>query len=181
MVEWGNRKMIADSIENIKKTRQTRVLYIISILAIGALFLVLFLLFGSQNKDTIYTNPPYDKVLDIGRVRVFVDLADTQEEQEKGLSGQAFLPSNYGKLFVFREPGSYGFWMKDMNFPIDIIWLDENMRVLGIEDSVSPSTYPNIFYPPQDVSFVLEVNAGFSTANDLSNNQLIRFSDNLSF
>ncbi len=172
--------MIADSIQNIKKTRQTRVLYIIS-LALGALFLVLFLFFKPQNKDNLYTQNPYEKVLDIGETKVFVSLADTQEERQTGLSGQTFLPPNYGKLFVFEEPGNYGFWMKDMNFPIDIIWLDENMRILGIEHSVSPSTYPNVFYPPQNVSFVLEVNAGFSTKQGLSQNQLINFASNLSF
>jgi len=173
--------MIANSIENIKKTRQTRVLYIIFILAIGALFLVLFLLSGSQKQSELVSGTPYEKVLNINGTKVFVDLADTMEEQEKGLSGKAYLPEQYGKLFVFQTPGNYGFWMKDMNFPIDIIWLDEDMRILGIEKDVAPSTYPNIFYPPQNVSFVLEVNAGFSTKYGLSKNQLITSVDNLSF
>ncbi len=173
--------MIADSIQNIKKTRQTRVLYIIFILAIGALFLVLFLLSGSKKQGEFATSTPYEKVLNINGAKVFVDLADTKEEQEIGLSGKAYLPEDYGKLFVFQTPGNYGFWMKDMNFPIDIIWLDENMVILGIEKDISPDTYPNIFYPPQSISFVLEVNAGFSTKYGLSKNQLIGLGDNLSF
>jgi uncharacterized membrane protein (UPF0127 family) len=65
-------------------------------------------------------------------------------------------------LFVFPKADTYGFWMKDMQVPIDIIWLSDQGRILGIEDSIAPSTYPTTFYPPSPVRYVLEVRAGLA-------------------
>ncbi|HWH16389.1 MAG TPA: DUF192 domain-containing protein [Candidatus Paceibacterota bacterium] len=87
------------------------------------------------------------------------ELADSPEERVQGLSGRRDVPSNYGLLFVFEESGSPGFWMKDMHVPIDIIWLAEDGTILGIEEAVSPDTYPQAFYPPRPVKLVLETRA----------------------
>lgn len=88
--------------------------------------------------------------------------------QEKGLGGRSDIPHNYGMLFVFPKDGKQGFWMKDMLVPIDIIWLSDNGTVVGIEESVATSTYPNVFYAPQPVRYVLETHAGESLARDWS-------------
>ncbi len=87
------------------------------------------------------------------------EMADSPEERVQGLSGRRDVPSNYGLLFVFEEAGSPGFWMKDMHVPIDIIWLADDGTVLGIEEAVSPETYPAVFYPPDPVTLVLETRA----------------------
>ncbi len=63
-------------------------------------------------------------------------------------------------LFVFPKEDRYGFWMKDMLTSIDIIWLSDTGSILGIEASASPATYPNVFYPPEPVRYVLETRAG---------------------
>jgi len=63
-------------------------------------------------------------------------------------------------LFVFENPGIHGIWMKDMKFPIDIIWLDKDMSVISKELNVSPDTYPQVFYPSREAYYVLEVKAG---------------------
>jgi len=47
-----------------------------------------------------------------------------------------------------------------MNFPIDIIWLDKNKKVLGITKDLQPSSYPEIFYSPENTSYALEINTG---------------------
>ncbi|HQU08138.1 MAG TPA: DUF192 domain-containing protein [Candidatus Paceibacterota bacterium] len=88
------------------------------------------------------------------------EIATTTVTQEKGLSGRAQIPNNYAMLFVFPHAALYGFWMKDMLVPIDIIWLSDNGAIVGVEDSISPRTYPNVFYPPQPVKYVLEMRAG---------------------
>lgn len=80
--------------------------------------------------------------------------------QEKGLGGRTSIPENYGMLFVFREPATPGFWMKDMRVPIDIIWLGDNGLILNIDANIDPSSYPKVFYPPTPVRFVLETKAG---------------------
>lgn len=91
-----------------------------------------------------------------------IEYARTPEAQAQGLSGRAQIPPDYGMLFVFPAAGRYGFWMKDMLVPIDIIWIREDGVIVGREDSVSPDTYPKIFTPPEPVRAVLEVRAGES-------------------
>ena len=61
--------------------------------------------------------------LRINNFEIYLDLAATNEEKRRGLSGRNGLEENEGMLFVFEEPGFYSFWMKDMLFPIDIIWI----------------------------------------------------------
>lgn len=89
-------------------------------------------------------------------------IAETDEQRIKGLGGRKILGEEEGMLFPFVESAIQGFWMKDMNFPIDIIWLDEDKTVVGIEKEVSPDTYPEIFYSPSEIKYVLELNSGAS-------------------
>lgn len=167
-------------IATLDKTRQTRVLYTFSILAMGALFLVLFLHFRSAETPSVIL-PDHEAVILAGETQIFVSIADTPDEHQRGLSGTAPLPKNTGKLFVFSTPGKYGFWMKDMNYGLDIIWIDKDFRISHIDQGVMPESYPTIFYPPNEILYTLEVPDGFSTANNLEINQLLTLSSNLSF
>ena len=90
-----------------------------------------------------------------------VAIANTEETRAQGLSGLDGLPQNHGLLFVFPENEKYGIWMKGMKFSIDIVWLDEDLKVIYIKSDVHPDTYPNIFYPPTNARYVLETNTGF--------------------
>ena len=93
-----------------------------------------------------------------------VEVADTSLKRERGLSGRDRVGGGAdGMLFVFETPASYSFHMKDMRFPIDIIWIKDN-RVIGISDSLEPSTepVPPTYYPPDNVNYVLEFPAGFA-------------------
>ena len=104
-----------------------------------------------------------------------VDLALTPKTQEQGLSGRTELKENEGMLFVFNKPSQYSFWMKDMNFPIDIIWLGEDLRIVYIEKEAKPESYPNAFTPDQKAKFVLEVMSGFSEKNNLKEGDIVKF------
>lgn len=106
------------------------------------------------------------KEIIVGNNSLNVEIADTESLRERGLSGKEDLREGAGMLFVFPTDGKYGFWMKDMNFPIDIIWIKKN-KIIGIENSLSPNTYPEIFYANDDVNFVLEVPAGFSLRHNI--------------
>ena len=103
--------------------------------------------------------------------RVFkTELAKTAGEQAKGLGGRPCIGPNQAMLFAFSKPGQYRFWMKDMKFPIDILWIDSAKRVAAQEIDVEPSTYhsSNPFFendPNHLAQFVLEVKANIS--NDL--------------
>jgi uncharacterized membrane protein (UPF0127 family) len=72
------------------------------------------------------------------------------------------------KVFIFDTAEKWSFWMKDMNYPIDIFWLDENGVVVHIEESVSPDTYPTqSFVPPVPALYVIETKAGFAQENNI--------------
>ena len=109
------------------------------------------------------TNPDLE-VLEVsaGDRTVRTELAKTGEEKAKGLSYRNCLNPDSGMLFSYELPGDYCYWMKDMNFSIDMIWLDEEKRVVTIKDSVSPSTYPQSFCPDKQASYVLEVADGYA-------------------
>ncbi len=92
-----------------------------------------------------------------------VAIADNQKTRRTGLSNLEYLPQERGLLFVFDNSDTYGIWMKDMNFPIDIIWLDKYLNVVDIHENISKDTYPTSFYPKAPVMFILEVNTGFSS------------------
>ena len=88
-----------------------------------------------------------------------VSIADTPEERYQGLSGVAELPTLEGKLFIFDTEGQYGFWMKDMVIPLDIIWINNDRKIVHIEEGIRPDSYPAVFSSPTPARFVLEINA----------------------
>jgi uncharacterized membrane protein (UPF0127 family) len=101
----------------------------------------------------------------IGGTTINVVVADTPAEQEQGLSGHSPLAAGDGMLFVFKAPALYGFWMKDMLFPLDIIWISADHKITYIEKSLQPSTYPETFAPKLPSQYVLEVIAGTADKN----------------
>ncbi len=90
-------------------------------------------------------------------------VANTPELRKQGLSDTLVLPDDEAKLFIFDTVDTYSFWMKDMNYPIDIFWLDENKIIVHIEEDVQPDTYPTSFKPSLPALYVLETNAGIAT------------------
>ncbi len=96
-----------------------------------------------------------------------LEIADTPAERTQGLSGRASLPEDAGLFFVFEQPGLYEFWMKDMKFSIDIMWLDENYKVVGIKENATPESYPQTFLPEQPALYALETNVGFVRKNNI--------------
>lgn len=105
----------------------------------------------------------------IGNRMIPVELAVTDTQRQKGLSGRATLPADEGMLFIFSKPDIYSFWMPDMNFPIDIIWINAG-QIVDIHENVSNKFEPAnpVFYKPDTPArYVLEVNAGFAKRHGL--------------
>jgi uncharacterized membrane protein (UPF0127 family) len=103
----------------------------------------------------------------LGATPIKVEVADTDASRTQGLSDRTSLASGSGMLFVFDPPQSPGFWMKDMNFSLDMVWVGVDNSIIKIDKDVAPSTYPNAFFPPSPVKFVLELPAGFSDAQSI--------------
>ena len=94
--------------------------------------------------------------------KVFVlEVADRPLERQRGLSFRESLATDAGMLFVFEKPDKHGIWMKDVSFPLDIVWLDESFRVVNFKKDVSPDTFPTVFISTSPALYVIEANAGF--------------------
>ena len=87
-----------------------------------------------------------------------LEIAKSDQERSLGLGKRTSLCESCGMLFVFPERGIHPFWMKDMQFPLDILWLDGG-KVTSIERNVDPHSQ-EIFTPKVPGNLVLEVNAG---------------------
>lgn len=99
--------------------------------------------------------------IEIGNQILQVTVADTPLEREKGLSGRDALFPAEGMLFVFEEDGYHAFWMKDMKFPIDIVWISYSGEIVDIRENISPDSYPAVFTPRRSARYALELPAGF--------------------
>jgi uncharacterized membrane protein (UPF0127 family) len=140
-------------------------------LAIGAALLGLLFLHRAERMTTSSAQP----ALHSGALTIPVTIAATAQTREQGLSNTASLPTDNGMLFIFDTPGNYGFWMKDMHYPLDMVWMDSGMNIVTITPHVTVASYPKIFYPTAPVRYVLEVNDGFSTRHDLKVGQHFSF------
>ncbi|WP_100183256.1 DUF192 domain-containing protein [Candidatus Nitrosotenuis aquarius] len=103
--------------------------------------------------------------IDIDGFEILADVAYTDEQLEKGLSIKDNLNEDEGMLFIFQNEGQHNFWMNNMKFPIDILWLDAAGKVIHIESNLQPCTseFNCTVYEPQNNSlYVLETVAGFA-------------------
>ena len=120
---------------------------------------------------------PYDQVsLWIDNEKVLVlELVNTPESRQLGLSGRELLELGSGMLFFFDMSDKHGIWMKDMNFAIDIVWIDENYKIVDIKKNARPESFPEVFVPKTSSKYVLEVNTGFLEKNDIEIGERIFF------
>lgn len=89
-----------------------------------------------------------------------VEVVSSISDRSRGLSGREFLEKDSGLLFIFPKEDVQGIWMKEMNFAIDIIWVNEDFKVVGIKKDATPDTYPTVFRSEAPVLYVLEINTG---------------------
>jgi uncharacterized membrane protein (UPF0127 family) len=117
-------------------------------------------------------------IVSIRGVDLPVELAITPEQRVQGLSGRSSLPANTGMLFIFEEPTIPAFWMKDMSFPLDFIWIKDK-RVVALDENVpaprSDQNSPPVYTSPQIIDSVLEVNAGFVAQQGVRVGDLVEF------
>ncbi len=124
---------------------------LLALIPIGALYL-----YAEHQGITIQQIfSPGVTVAHVGEIPITVEVVDTPELRTQGLSGRKGLKTS-GMLFVFDTSDYHGIWMKDMLFPIDIIWIDESLHVIGIEENVRPDTYPRTFRPPVPARYAIE-------------------------
>lgn len=100
------------------------------------------------------------KQLIINEASLDVLFASTPDARNRGLSVVDALKENEGMWFVFDTEETHGFWMKDMKFSIDIIWVNAEMKVVHIEKNIAPETFPQVYESEVPARYVLELGAG---------------------
>ncbi|MBN2198104.1 DUF192 domain-containing protein [Candidatus Wolfebacteria bacterium] len=113
--------------------------------------------------------------VNIGSLEIPVEVVKDSISRAKGLSGRQSLDAESGMLFIFKKAGFYSFWMPDMNFPIDIIWIN-NGKVVDITSDI-PNEFnilnPKNYKPSFPAQYVLEVNAGFAKKKNIKIGDLV--------
>jgi uncharacterized membrane protein (UPF0127 family) len=110
----------------------------------------------------------------IGEHSLQVEVANTEAAREQGLSNRESLAPDSGMLFVFETPGQYAFWMKDMKFPLDFVWIRDGRVVevtsnVPVERGVEAAQLKN-YRPAEEIDSMLELNAGWAAAHSIQVN-----------
>lgn len=117
-----------------------------------------------------------DPSIELGGKRFRVQVADTDQERMAGLSNRENLPIDAGMLFIFPKKEIHTFWMKEMLFPLDIIWIN-NDEIIGWSENAQPEgDKPRMTYSsPAPVDRVLELSSGQIKALDLKIGDKIKY------
>lgn len=147
-------------------------IFLVGIVVVIAVLSIHFFQFSKKevvdsHTSVEHTSPTLSIHTSTGTTTLSLLLARTETEQEKGLGDRTGLEDTTGMLFIFPYPDFHLIWMKDMHFPIDIIWLDHNFEIVGLQNNVAPETYPQTFGAPVKDLYVLEVNAHYVEKNNL--------------
>ena len=125
-----------------------------------------FIIIGAWHfyTNSVAANNPHGEVI-IGQHVFEVEFAETLASQEQGLSDRNTMAQNEGMLFTFPAPKLSTFWMKGMQFPLDVLWIEEGV-IVDISRNVPPPSQtggiPRTMSPSTPADMVLEINAGLA-------------------
>ncbi len=123
------------------------------------------------------TSARNQQAIDIKGNKISLEIADSEDEQRKGLSARDSLPKDKGMLFKFQKTDTHTFWMKDMRFPIDIIFINGE-KIVTIYENVQPETEKaenlSLYTPTEPADKVIELNAGLAKEFGLKTGDTIK-------
>lgn len=128
-----------------------------------------------EGKMSIFKKTPN---ITIGSHNFKVAVAASQQELEVGLSETKSLSQNQGMIFLFEKPDYYSFWMKNMKFPIDIIYINQD-TIVTIKNNVAPpknnNEIPIIYTPTEPSDKVLEIQANLSKKYNFKKGDKVKY------
>ncbi len=151
-------------------------------LVFGLLIAIIIFVFVTQNGrfSNLFAFPTsHQSTITIDNQTFSVLVAKTEKEKEIGLSSRTGLPDNMGMVFPFDTPGFYAFWMKNMKFPLDIIYIHGNKIVTIINNLPNPTPQNDtwqIVKPTEAADLVLEINAGLSKKYNFQVSDMVKLS-----
>lgn len=153
-------------------------------LVFGLLIVIIVVVFIMQNGKyanlfSFSTATTHQSTITIDNQTFNILIAKTEKDKEIGLSKRSELPDNMGMIFPFDTPGFYAFWMKDMQFPLDIIYIHGDKIVTIINNLQNPTPKNDtwqIVKPTQESDLVLEINAGLSKKYNFQVGDMVKLS-----
>lgn len=112
------------------------------------------------------------------KIVVSIEVANTEEERERGLMNRSELGEYNGMLFVFEEDGKNSFWMKNTIIPLDMIFINSDKRVVEVIENAQPCEEGHIcpkLTPLVEYMYCLEVNSGFAEANNIEEGDFVEW------
>lgn len=138
------------------------------VLLIVVTFMVIFLPMLSRSDTKLW----------LGNGIFNINVASTSSAREKGLSGKSELAPDQALLMVFPSEGKWGIWMKGMNFPIDIVWLNKDKKVVYTVKDAPYDNQTTIYTPTTPALYVVELPAGTITDKSITTNNTAVFQIN---
>jgi len=135
----------------------------------SAFFLLFYLIFCLAFPSASDKRREYVRVFFPDGCSVVAELAVTEGERQQGLMFRDKINTDQGMLFVFQKNDIFSFWMKNMNFSLDILWLNQEKKIVHIESGVPPCKDPECpsYFSPIPAQYVLELKAGSVAAHQL--------------
>jgi len=141
------------------------------IIFLSGFLIVLLIILYLKKPPTKYTT------VKIEDTKIRAEIADTLLKRTKGLMFRKTLPENDGMLFIFDNEDYYSFWMMSMSFPIDIIWVNKERKVVDITKDAKPCKLNcSIYKPKEKAMYVLEVNANFTEEHGIKIGSVLELS-----
>ena len=162
---------------------------VLKIIIISLIVFIVLLIYGLRG-SVLNSNPPptvqkfresselgwASQTVTINNRTFQVDIANTDQLRTKGLSARERLEQNRGMLFLFPTKAYHSFWMKDMRFPIDIVWIADDRVIRVLENVPLPQgRILETYTPTQPVDKVLEIAAGEASRAGITINSIVTF------
>ena len=126
-----------------------------------AIVFVVFVYFTFKSKTVV-------KKVVIGNITIEAEVADTAPKKIKGLMFRESLAEENGMLFLFDDDGYHAIWMMNMSFPIDIVWINSDYKIVDIVKDAQPcKIFCPSYKPKEKARYVIEVNAGFTDKHSI--------------
>lgn len=136
-------------------------------------YLLIAVAFGLVMAPFVFSRHTQNQTLVIGRAKYNLEVANSDASRQLGLGNRTQLPADSGMLFTGTPTQQQCYWMKDMHFALDIIWLDASKKVTHIEQNLSPSSYPQTYCSP--AKDIIELNAGTIARAHIKLGQTLRY------
>jgi uncharacterized protein len=137
-----------------------------------------FGLASCAGSSSVSDRPPSEVTFDGSEAVLYVEIADDPTERRRGLMGVHQLPDDEGMAFVFEEPVTTGFWMKDTHIPLSIAFVGEDDRVVGIREMEPCAADPCPSYgPTAPYVLAIEANSGWFEEHEVAEGDRARLEE----